>query len=107
MKNTLLAELGLTLLHGGHEHVSRAYAVSRSSEPSTARRESVETSTPARDRNDVQILGTRVISAVDHSAHRETETHSELVSSSTTTSYELDHDGRQNRLPRLAAAILM
>ena len=86
MKNTLLAELGLTLLHGDHEHVSRAYAVSRSSEPSTASRESVQTSTPASDRNDVQILGTRVISTVDHSAHRETKAHSEFVSSSTTTS---------------------
>ena len=86
MKNTLLAELGLTLLHGGHEHISRAYAVSRSSEPSTASRESVQTSTPASDRNDVQILGTRVISTVDHSAHRETKAHSEFVSSSTTTS---------------------
>lgn len=86
MKNTLLAELGLTLLHGGHEHISRAYAVSRSSEPSTASRESVQTSTPASDGNDVQILGTRVISAVDHSAHRETKAHSEFVSSSTTTS---------------------
>ena len=85
MKNTLLAELGLTLLHGGHEHISRAYAVSHSSEPSTASRESVETSTPASDRNDVQILGTRVISAVNHSADGETEAHSELVSSSTST----------------------
>ena len=85
MKNTLLAELGLTLLHGGHEHISRAYAVSRSSEPSTASRESVKTSTPASDRNDVQILGTRVISAVNHSANGETEAHSELVSSSTST----------------------
>ena len=85
MKNTLLAKLGLTLLHRGHEHVSRAYAVSRSSEPSTASRESVKTSTPASDRNHVQILGTRVISAVNHSADGETEAHSELVSSSTST----------------------
>ena len=85
MKNTLLAKLGLTLLHRGHEHVSRAYAVSRSSEPSTASRESVQTSTPASDRNDVQILGTRVISAVNHGADGETEAHSELVSSSTST----------------------
>lgn len=51
----------------------------------TASRESVETSTPASDRNHVQILGTRVISAVNHSADRETEAHSELVSSSTST----------------------
>ena len=51
----------------------------------TASRESVETSTPASDRNHVQILGTRVISAVNHSADGETEAHSELVSSSTST----------------------
>ena len=51
----------------------------------TASRESVKTSTPASDRNDVQILGTRVISAVNHSADGETEAHSELVSSSTST----------------------
>ena len=51
----------------------------------TASRKSVKTGTPASDRNDVQILGTRVISAVNHSTDRETEAHSELVSSSTST----------------------
>ena len=55
-------------------------------EKPTASRESVQTSTPASDGNNVQILGTGVIGTVDHSADRETETHSELVSSSTSTS---------------------
>ena len=54
----------------------------------TASGESVQTSTPASDGNDVEILSTSVISAVDHSTHRETETHSELVSSGTTASYK-------------------
>ncbi len=54
----------------------------------TASGESVQTSTPASDGNNVQILGTGVIGTVDHSADRETETHSELVSSGTTASYK-------------------
>ena len=59
---------------------------SQKREKPTASRESVQTSTPASDGNNVQILGTGVIGTVDHSADRETETHSELVSSSTSTS---------------------
>ena len=55
----------------------------------TSSRELVQTSTRASDGNDIQVLGTRVIGAVDHSTHRETERHSELVSSSTSTSYGL------------------
>ena len=55
----------------------------------TSSRELVQTSTRASNGNDVQVLGTRVIGAVDHSTHRETERHSELVSSSTSTSYGL------------------
>ena len=55
----------------------------------TSSRELVQTSTRASNGNHVQVLGTRVIGAVDHSAHRETERHSKLVSSSTSTSYGL------------------
>ena len=55
----------------------------------TSSRQLVQTSTRASNGNDVQVLGTRVIGTVDHSAHRETERHSELVSSSTSTSYGL------------------
>ena len=57
----------------------------------TSRRQLVQTSTRASNGNDVQVLGTRVIGAVDHSTHRETERHSELVSSSTSASYTLTH----------------
>ena len=48
----------------------------------TSSRELVQTSTRASNGNDIQVLGTRVIGAVDHSTHRETERHSELVSES-------------------------
>ena len=57
----------------------------------TSSRELVQTSTRASNGNDVQVLGTRVIGAVDHGTHRETERHSELVSSSTSASYKLTH----------------
>ena len=63
----------------------------KSSEKHTSSRELVQTSTRASNGNDVQILGTRVIGAVDHGTHRETERHSELVSSSTSASYTLTH----------------
>ena len=54
----------------------------------TSSGELVQTSTRASNGNHVQVLGTRVIGAVDHGTHRETERHSELVSSSTSTSIE-------------------
>ena len=54
---------------------------------STSSRQSVETSTSTSDRNHVQVLGTSVISTVDHSTSGKTKSHSELVSSSTSTSY--------------------
>ena len=71
----------------------------------TASGESVETSTPASDGNDVEILSTSVISAVDHSTHRETERHSELVSSSTSASLEITIP--VHYVPRLAAAAIL
>ena len=80
---------------------------SQKREKPTASRESVETSTPTSDGNDVQVLSTSVIGTVDHGTDGKTKTHSELVSSSTTTSYALDHDQVQKAVPRLAAAIPM
>ena len=71
----------------------------------TSRRQLVQTSTRASDGNDVQVLGTRVISAVDHSTHRETERHSELVSSSTSASLEITIP--VHYVPRLAAAAIL
>ena len=52
----------------------------------TSSRKSVETSTSTSNRDHIQILSTSVISTVDHSSSRETKSHSELVSSSTSTS---------------------
>ena len=71
----------------------------------TSRRQLVQTSTRASNGNDVQVLGTRVIGAVDHSTHRETERHSELVSSSTSTSLGITTPVRD--IPRLAAAAIL
>ena len=71
----------------------------------TSSRQLVQTSTRASNGNDVQVLGTRVISAVDHSAHRETERHSELVSSSTSASLEITIS--VHYVPRLAAAAIL
>ena len=55
----------------------------------TGSRKSVETSTNTIDRDHIQVLSTRVISTVHNSSGRETQTHLELVSSSTTTSYKI------------------
>ena len=77
----------------------------KASEKHTSSRELVQTSTRASDGNDIQVLGTRVIGAVNHSTHRETERHSELVSSSTSTSLGITTPVRD--IPRLAAAAIL
>ena len=56
-------------------------------EKPTSSRKSVQASASASDRDHVKVLGTSVIGAVNNSTGRETKGHSELVSSSTTTSY--------------------
>ena len=61
----------------------------RTSQKHTSSRKSVKTSTSASDGNHIKVLSTSVIGAVDHSTGRETKGHSELVSSSTTTSYSM------------------
>ena len=55
----------------------------------TSSRKSVKASTSTSDGNHIKVLSTSVIGAVDHSTGRETKGHSELVSSSTTTSYSV------------------
>ena len=50
---------------------------------------SVETSTNTIDRDHIQVLSTGVIGTVHNSSRRKTQTHLELVSSSTTTSYKI------------------
>ena len=77
----------------------------KASEKHTSSRELVQTSTRASNGNDVQVLGTRVIGAVDHGTHRETERHSELVSSSTSASLEITIP--VHCVPRLAAAAIL
>ena len=72
-------------------NMSPAAKCYKASEKHTSSRELVQTSTRASNGNDIQVLGTRVIGAVDHGTHRETERHSELVSSSTSASYTLTH----------------
>ena len=53
----LLAELGLSLLDGGHDHVT-----------DTGSRETVEAGTDTGDGDDVQVASTRVVAAVHHGA---------------------------------------
>lgn len=53
----LLAELGLSLLDGGHDHVT-----------DTGSGETVEAGTDTSDGNDVQVAGTGVVAAVHHGA---------------------------------------
>lgn len=53
----LLAELGLSLLDGGHNHVT-----------DTGSGEAVEAGTDTSDGNDVQVAGTGVVAAVHHGA---------------------------------------
>lgn len=55
---TLLSQIRLALLDGANDHVANA-----------SRRHTVKSRTEALDGNDVQVLGARVVSAVDHSAH--------------------------------------
>ena len=56
---------------------------------STSSRKSVETSTSTSNRDNVQVLCSSVIGTVHNSSSRKSETHLELVSSSTTTSYKI------------------
>ena len=53
----------------------------------TSSRKSVQASTSAGNRDHVKVLGSSVISTVNNSASRKTKSHSELVTSSTTTTY--------------------
>ena len=68
----LLSKLGLSLLAGGHDHVTNA-----------SRRKSVESTLVAHNGDDVQVLGTRVIGTVDQSTDGKTHGDSELVAGGT------------------------
>lgn len=71
----LLTELGLSLLDGGHDHVT-----------DTGSGKTVQAGTNSLDRDDVQVTGTRVVAAVHHGTARQTKGHLELVAGGTTTS---------------------
>lgn len=78
---TLLPELGLTLLDGGHHHVARGSGG-----------ETVEAGTNTLDGNDVKVLGSSVISAVHHGADGQTEGNPELSTSGSTRTYKSTYD---------------
>lgn len=61
-RHDLLTQFRLTLLDGGHDHVT-----------GTGGRETVKTSTAMEDGDDVKVLCTRVVSAVENSASWKTD----------------------------------
>lgn len=67
IRRTLLAELRLTLLNGSHHHVAGARS-----------RKAVEARAGLVHSNDVQVLGTAVVGAVDNRTDGETDGHPEL-----------------------------
>ena len=67
---TLLAELGLALLDSGEDHVA-----------DTGSGEPVQVTLDAVHGNDVEVLGSAVVSAVHDGSHGQTEGHAELGSS--------------------------
>ncbi|GER24957.1 Initiation-specific alpha-1,6-mannosyltransferase [Striga asiatica] len=71
----LLTEIGLTLLHGGHHHVTNASG-----------RKPVEATLDPLHRNDVEVLRTGVVGAVHRRRHRQTQRHPELVPRGTSAS---------------------
>lgn len=70
----LLSQLRLSLLDGGHDHVT-----------DTTGGQAVQTSTDTLDGDDVQVTGTRVVGAVHDGTDGETEGHLELATRGTTT----------------------
>jgi len=80
---TLLAELRLALLDGSDDHVTNASS-----------RETVEGATVTLDGNDVEVLSTGVVSAVDDCTGGETKSNAELVTTSTTTAWKESGQGR-------------
>jgi len=72
----LLPELGLSLLHGGHEHVA-----------DTSGGQTVKATADSVDGDHVQVLGSGVVGTVHHGAHGQTEGDAELASRGTSTSW--------------------
>ena len=70
----------------------------------TSGRKSVKTTTSTGNRNNIKVLSTGIIGTVDNGTGRKTETHSEFVSGSTTTSYIVRYSILKS-IPRLAAIV--
>lgn len=73
-RHHLLAQLGLALLHRGHEHVA-----------STGGGQTVQATLDAIDGDHEQVLGASVVGTVDNSAHGKTKRDAKLSASGTTT----------------------
>uniref|UniRef100_A0A182QBU6 Uncharacterized protein n=1 Tax=Anopheles farauti TaxID=69004 RepID=A0A182QBU6_9DIPT len=71
----LFTQLWFTLLDRSYEHVT-----------DTGGWQTVQTSTDAMDGDDIQVLGTSIISAVDDGADRQTERDAEFSSRGSSTS---------------------
>lgn len=74
-RHDLLSQFRLTLLDSGHEHVTN-----------TGGWQSVQSTLDTLDRDDIQVLGTRVISTVHDSTNWQSSRQSEFGTSSTTSS---------------------
>jgi hypothetical protein len=98
-RRTLLPEVGLSLLTGGHNHVA-----------SSTSRQAVEPGLDTLDGHDVQVLGAGVVGAVHDRSHWQSQGHAELVpggtSASTLTHLQQMHGqtpgGQAAELPRLS-----
>ena len=66
---TLFPKVRLSLLDGGHDHVSASCAW-----------ESIQPSSPSHNWDDIQILGSCVVCAIHDGTHWESQGHAELVS---------------------------
>ena len=78
----LLPQLRLSLLDGGHDHVT-----------GTASGQAVEARTNTLDGDDVQVAGTRVVAAVHDGTNWETKSHLELVTGGRTSTALSRHFG--------------
>ena len=87
-RHTLLTELGSTLLDGGHDHITDGYVeeINGGRFEHTGRGQHVKCTLDTSASNDVEVLGTSVISTVHDSRNRQTKSSSEFLTSSSSTS---------------------
>lgn len=75
-RQNLFPQIWLSLLHGGHHHVSDA-----------SWRKTVKSTLDPLNGNDVQIFRTGVVSTIHRRSHWKTQRHAKLVSSGTTATW--------------------